>query len=874
MMKKAVFILLAPLLTALLLSQDTRASQSTTLHNIRLGHHTGFTRLVFDSEGARPLRIGPATEEGVRVVYEQLNLAVEPDRLFRKYSGAAAKVSHHREPNASVVTIAFTYPNTEVRTFFMPAKPPKKGGYRLILDFYPRGSPTGSAGAKVPFEKAEIRKPAPKPETVPTEPLEKQVAKEEIPETEEVSPPEGPVEEISTAEAPLSRLSGEASIIFRAVDGEDDSSKFEEYTDISGPITGAFKVVYEKKDRYSLTLDAEDLAEDDQHLNFTGNRYGMFKLGIDYDRIPHRYAFDAKTLYSGVGSGNLTLDDAMQTRLQNGTSTIDAEFNNAVSGDPEVIRDKVKAYMDLTALDPLSLRVEFGKEYRDGTRPSFGSFGTASTTVEIFEPLDHETTEMKVIAEYAKRPFFLNATYYFSNFKNNVDTLTWDNPFRAVDALLGPSKGLMDLAPDNQFHNVSISGSYMDLPLKTRISATAGWGLMKQDDDLVPFTTNTAISAPNLPKQSVDAKVETSLYNVLLTARPLSFMRVKGKFRYFEYDNHTEQIRFPGFVSADDFFSATPIVNLPASYRKTKGGLDLSFDVYRKTRLNLGYTTDQTRRTNREVSRQKDDIFSGSVDTSPYPWLDLRASYERTERDISDYDFDPYLEGGKDLQQLPLLRKYTQADMGRNRVQFLTTVYPSESLAVSGSFIYGNDDFKESPYGLLEDKHFIFSFDADYSITEKLNLSAFYSYEKYETRQKGRGPFDGGPDRDWIAEGEDMVNTVGGRINFAVIPEKLDFDLSYSYSDVDGDIDFFIPVGSVSDFTTVDETRLHILDVISKYWVRKDFFVTLGYLWENFDFEDFNTAGLTYTPQGAVLAGTLPEDYNVNLVYIKLSYRF
>jgi len=45
-------------------------------------------------------------------------------------------------------------------------------------------------------------------------------------------------------------------------------------------------------------------------------------------------------------------------------------------------------------------------------------------------------------------------------------------------------------------------------------------------------------------------------------------------------------------------------------------------------------------------------------------------------------------------------------------------------------------------------------------------------------------------------------------------------------------------------------------------------------LWENFDFEDFNTAGLTYTPQGAVLAGTLPKDYNVNLVYTRLSYRF
>ena len=326
------------------------------------------------------------------------------------------------------------------------------------------------------------------------------------------------------------------------------------------------------------------------------------------------------------------------------------------------------------------------------------------------------------------------------------------------------------IAPDNDYHNASVSGSYTDLPFKGRISGSAAFGWMKQDDDLIPYTINSAIAMPALPDDSADVDVKTYLYNMMLSARPTNKMHVKGRFRYYEYDNDTKEITFPGFVFSDDFFNATPIVNQPISYKKMRAKTDVGYDVWKRSRLNLGYTYDRIKQSNREVDTIQDHIFRGSIDTNPAAWLGLSASYERTERDIDDYDFDVYLGGGLDLEQLAGLRKHTQADVSRDRVQFLANVFPVEPLAFSGSFIYGRDDVDNSSFGLTDDKHYIFSLDADYALTDRLHLNAFYNYEKYENKQKGFGEFDGGPDTSWDVEGEDVIKTVGGSIKFAVIP--------------------------------------------------------------------------------------------------------
>ena len=235
-MKKCTTIFLAMLLGIVLVSGNALAATITKLNDIRTGKHKGYTRLVFDAEGARPLSIGPATAEGLTIVYEQLELMRKPSVLFRDMI-AAAEVSHHRQTDHSVIAIRFKNPNTVVRSFYMGGKSSEKGAYRLIMDLYPPGRAAAGPGALVPMASARVAIPAPTPAAAPAAELSPRAAAEasatpltpaessQEPETAgdretaseetQVSATETESQEISAAEAFVSKLSGELSIIGR-----------------------------------------------------------------------------------------------------------------------------------------------------------------------------------------------------------------------------------------------------------------------------------------------------------------------------------------------------------------------------------------------------------------------------------------------------------------------------------------------------------------------------------------------------------------------------------------------------------------------------------------------------------------------------------
>ena len=161
-MKKCTTIFLAIFLGVVVLSANGLAAAVTKLNDIRAGQHKGYTRLVLDAVGARPLKIGPTTAKGVTIVFEQLDLKRSSSALLQNMIGDVASVRHHRQADRSVIAITFKDQDTATRSFYMGGKSAKKGAYRLIFDLYPPGSAAAGPGTLVPVASAKIAIPAPK----------------------------------------------------------------------------------------------------------------------------------------------------------------------------------------------------------------------------------------------------------------------------------------------------------------------------------------------------------------------------------------------------------------------------------------------------------------------------------------------------------------------------------------------------------------------------------------------------------------------------------------------------------------------------------------------------------------------------------------
>lgn len=733
---------------------------------------------------------------------------------------------------------------------------------------------------------------------------------------------------------------GSGSIVPAMVDGDRDSAKFNEYRDQTDGASIDFDLLHRKQGKYFLWLKANNLTKNDWKLDFSTGAYGKYKVEFNYDQIPHRFAFDARTLYSGVGSGTLTIPDSTQSYLQatpgaGNTQQINLAnrltntiFPGASFVDLELMRHRSGVNFEVNALSPVNFRTELSWERRTGTRPFGTSFGFGAA-IESPEPIDYETFNRRFMAEYAKDNLFANVTYNYSTFHNNIGTVTFDNPFRATDSTNasaysqnvqnGASKGLIDLYPDNKAENLSISGTVSKLPGNSRFSANASWGQMRQNDPLVAYTTNTAIipgaavqggvgavpfnasNRANLPVNSIDAKVNTSLYNFLFTSNPAKALHLKAKYRNYEYNNKTAPINFPGGVTFDQVWNPTPEENIPLSYRKSTASIEGGYDLFKGTRLTMTYTNDNMRRKHREVANSTENSYKVAVDSKPVKWLDLRTWYEWTSR-RGAYDYTVPFEGETVTPQLPFLRKFDEANRDSNRAQFLATVYPTDSISLTGSLTSSKDNYKDSLFGLLNSEQQTYALDVDYSVTDRLDLYSFFGHERYKRHQRARqwtpasfnDPYTTATgfasNSNWDAVGTDVTKSFGGGLKYEIIPEKMAFDAQYSYSKTNGVMSFMSPLGSSSndanafspiDFPNIDTTTIQTIHTKLNYELKKNLFMTLGWISERYNNKDITNIGFAYIPttvtgafNSAVLMGALPKNYNVNTIYSKFTIKF
>ncbi len=689
------------------------------------------------------------------------------------------------------------------------------------------------------------------------------------------------------------------------------SSKFTEYRDLPpGLFVNSFSLGFMNTENNKiLSLRGSNAGQKDQNLVVQLGKLGRYKLEFEWDQIPHNYTNTARTVFSGAGSGELTMPSLVRNRIRTilttdinpnvtGVQFDTAAVTNLVLGTARGVdivshREKGKALFSFSPNDKLDFKFQYSNERRSGTKPLGGNFGF--NPVELIEPTSYRTQEAKANIEYAATDWNIQLGYMASIFDNNVDVLVWDNPFREVDAVGTSSRGRMDLYPNNTAHNFNASGA-LNLPLSTRFIGTVSYGWRQQNDKFIPYTINSALDTvtnyPTLPSTSLNGKIGTTLMNFSLVNRYYSSIWFTARYRLFDYDNKTPSLIFPGYVGSDGNVTRVQRRNAVISYKKMNASVDASIRMVSDVSLKVGYEKENWDRTHREAEKTEENIYKASLDYTPRSWLLLRTSYTLGAKKTSNYDWEsiahemyPQGEPVGVLGQLPQLRKFDMATRDRNKANVLAQITPLEVVSFTGSFGLANDDFKESMYGLLSNKSDNFAFDIYYNPTYDIALFAGFANEnfKYAMKSKQRStPAADTTGYDWNSNMKDVVQTFSGGITWALDPEKIDFIFDMSYSDATGTIatkaDNPLLVITAQDYP---DTRsiLRQLRTSVAYHLTEHFIPRIEYRFEGYSESYFNQDVmepymLPVDPgtSGAVFLGARQPGYSAHIIYLVLSY--
>ncbi|MBL8362219.1 MAG: MtrB/PioB family outer membrane beta-barrel protein [Rubrivivax sp.] len=448
------------------------------------------------------------------------------------------------------------------------------------------------------------------------------------------------------------------------------------YRDVdNGPVIERFELQAQSPgDARYVEVSGGGLGRRDAYVGVQFGRYNDWRVSLRYDETPHVSAAGAQAMWLGVGTGMLTLPTAP------GVAAGGASANNAANAaavqalirsmpptELAVVRRTGSARLDLTLADGWTLNGSYSLERRRGAR----AFGANEGNGETVEPIDHHTHELRAGVQYADGTTQLNVALAASLFRNAIDTLTWQNPFRHPSGALNLAGGRMDLVPDNEAYQAKVEfAQVVASPWRARFTAVVDVSSQRQNDRLIPPTLTSGTGAPfgnafngnydlwnttaALSRERADARIDTRLVDLGLALSPLDRLTVRATLRRRETRNHTAYTAYNplaglyGYIIQDTNPSRIYTGTNDIHYRSIpfEGSQDLA-RVSGEWRMRRAMVAAEVEREDvhrawRERERTREDRLRLSYSDRGFESLTLQGSYEHADRRGSDYVSNPY----------------------------------------------------------------------------------------------------------------------------------------------------------------------------------------------------------------------------------------
>jgi MtrB/PioB family decaheme-associated outer membrane protein len=666
---------------------------------------------------------------------------------------------------------------------------------------------------------------------------------------------------------------------FSSIDG--DQARYQRYQDLRNGVlfTDARYAREDSGGNWFYRLAADNVGYRDQRYFGEYERTGKFHVTGLWDEIPQFYSVDTKTPYTRSGSP-LNLDNATQQRIQNGQANLNAYVPIAPQFDLTERRDIGNVNLKATPKPNLDVTAAFTSTRHRGELPWGGSFGF-SNDVEVAVPYDSRTNDLTVGTEWTNGRQMLRVAYNGSWFDNLDPTLVWDSPLRLTDsASSGPGSGRMQLWPTNSAQTVSVAG-YAKFAHRTQVTGFISFGSWSNNEPLLPFTINSALTQIPLPRTTAQADAHVFTTNLNLVSRPHTDWEFTAHAKVYDYNNNTPPTAITQYVSYDTSVgtSATGGPELYA-HNRTTFDADATYSGIKPVALNIGYTRNSSGYDERIFASSGENVLRLSADAVGTQWATFHAKYEYGSRTGSDLDEHLLVQIGEQ----PDMRHYDLANRNRNQFTGIIDFVPDDRWTFSVSGGVGTDDYPDTNLGLQHTTFRTVSVGADYHDPNSgISAGGSYNLERYSGLQRSRSassdpPQFNDPNRDWTADSAETVNYFSIYVAPPKFGEKTEARLSYDFSYAEGSYLYTVvaggPLAPPSQLPNV-YNKLQQLHVDVRHRLSPKLVLAGSYLFEPFRVFDFafdpSVVNGIVQPSSLVL-GYVYRPYTANSFVISLRY--
>jgi MtrB/PioB family decaheme-associated outer membrane protein len=623
------------------------------------------------------------------------------------------------------------------------------------------------------------------------------------------------------------------------------------------------------------------------HAGYRDQRYfgeyrraGKVRLNFLWDQIPQFNSAVTRTPYTSPSPGVFLIADTLQQGMEAGTIKLADVAAVATPFDLRSQRRVTALNFVYTATHNLDLKFDLKSTQRKGAQQWGIGFGF-SNQFEVPAPLDHRTTDVGTALEWANARGMFRLGYDGSFFHNDIESLVVDNPLRFTNTTAATSQGRMALWPSSHSNTVNTAAS-IKFPARSQATGYVSVGTWSQNEPLIPFTTNPAITPIPLDRPTAEVQARVTAMNYVLSSHPRGDVSLTARFKRYDFDNRTPHFAVTNYVRTDQSVATSLLGGTEVlGYVRDNFDADASFTprAVRFTAFRLGYAREEIDRTHRFVETTRENTLRASVDIAGNQYVSVRTGFEHSVRTGTGLDEEVLDEIGEQAS----LRQFDISNRNRNRVSTILQLTPFQQLGVSATIATGSDHRPDASFGLQHLDNRTYALGADYVPMDGTTVSVTYGYEDYKSRQMSRQASPGvqfsDPTRNWFTNGFDRVQTANAGADLLKLIPRTEIKLGYDFSRSRARYEYLLTADTTLPSVSQLPPLLNELQhgtFAAQYQVRKDVSIGMVYWYDRYKVEDF-ALGLSALSRidisnGSMLLGNAYLPYSFHTVSLRMSY--